>query len=214
MDKFVIGTIIATVLILGGIIYFGSSNAPKIATPKDIENAELIRDHSEILGSKSETAKYTIVEFGDFQCPACASAHPHLKQLLTAYGDDLKFVFRNLPLNNIHPHADLGARAAIAASRQGKFEEMNNMLFERQSDWSTKLDPIKTLVKYAEEIGLDKNQFNSDLRSEETTDIIATDLGDAEALGLSSTPTFYINGERYAGSATFDAMKAYLDSLK
>lgn len=210
-DKFVWGTIIATIAILGAIVYFGSSSAPQAATPKNIEEAELIREHSQILGK--EDAKYTVVEFADFQCPACAGAHPQIKRLLSEYGDDIRLVIRNFPLN-IHPHADITSRAAIAAGNQGKFFEMHDMLFERQNSWSTKLDPKKTLVSYAEELGLNLDQFNKDLGDAKTTDIISTDLGDAQALGLTGTPTIFINEKRYAGSPDFDSMKAFIEALQ
>lgn len=210
-DKFVWITVIATIAILGAIVYFGSSSAPRIATPKKIDAAELIRDHSQRLGEK--TAKYTVVEFADFQCPACAATYPELKKLLAHYGDKIQLIIRNLPLA-IHPHADIAARAAIAAGNQGKFFEMHDFLYERQSSWSTKLDPKKTLVGYAEELKLNMDQFNKDLADPKTTDIISTDLGDAEALGLTGTPTIYINEKRYNGSPDFNSIKTFIDTLK
>lgn len=194
--KIIGGVILLTVVILGGILAFGSSSAPPAQDPIKPEKAEYIRSDSSRIGSAD--AKVQIVEFGDYQCPACGQAHPLLKQLVTDYNGQVALVFRNFPLSQIHPNAEGAARAAEAAGRQGKYEDMHNKLFETQSRWNSSLDPMKAFAGFAEDLGLDMNKYNADVKDQAVIDKIRIDKGDGEALGVDSTPTIFINGEKVA----------------
>ncbi len=160
------------------------------------------------------TGGVTLVEYGDFQCPACAQYFPILKQVKDEYGDRITFQFRHFPLESIHPNARASSRAAEAAARQGKFWEMHDHLFTYQSEWQSTGDPLSLFEGYARTIGVENiEQFTADYRSSEINDVINADLQAGRDLGVQSTPTFVLNGELIDPnpSASFDAFKALLD---
>ena len=126
-------------------------------------------DDAPIQGLKGDNPPLRIVEFADFQCPACRSYYPLLLEVFEAYRDRISFVYRHFPLKQIHFNAEPAAWASEAASRQGKFWEMHNLLFEKQNEWSTPTDLKKTFGDYAELLGLDKQKFLTDLDSKEVT---------------------------------------------
>ncbi len=135
-----------------------------------------------------------IVEFSDFQCPACLSVQAPLKDLLTKYEGKVEFVYRYFPLTQIHKNAQISAQAAEAAGMQDKFWQMHDKLFETQRDWEGIADPKETFITYAENIGLDKAKFKTDLESQVVKDAIAKDVLAANQNKISGTPTFYVNG--------------------
>jgi protein-disulfide isomerase len=139
-------------------------------------------------------APVTIVEYGDFECPYCGRAEPFVRELLREFVD-VRYVWRHLPLSDVHPHAQLAAEAAEAAEAQGAFWEMHDLLLERQDA----LEP-KDLVGYAEELGLDVDRFELELRDHVHTARIAEDIDSADLSGVSGTPTFFINGRRHYGA--------------
>ena len=145
----------------------------------------------------------TLVEYGDFECPFCGRAEPVLRQLLNEFGNDLRFVFRHLPLSDVHPRAQLAAEAAEAADDQGAFWEMHDLLFDHQDA----LEP-KNLVEYARELGLDVDRFTDELRRHEHAGRIASDVDDADLSGVSGTPTFFVNGIRHQGAYDIDTLTA------
>jgi protein-disulfide isomerase len=155
------------------------------------------RDH--IRGS--EDAPVTFVEYGDYQCPYCGLAEVIIRELLESFGDDLRYVWRNLPLNDVHPNAQMAAEAAEAAGAQGKFWEMHDKLIEHQEDLSP-----RDLRQYAEELGLDMDRFWDELRRHEYAERIAEDVGSADASGVAGTPTFFINGRRHQGAYDSDIL--------
>ena len=143
-----------------------------------------------------ENAKVTLIEYGDFQCPACKSYFPIVSQLKQTYADKIKFQFRHYPLVQIHPNAFLGSRAAEAAGKQNKFFEMHDVLYENQDTWSSGANPTPILESYATQLGLNLEQFKADLNSPAVADVINADAKAAQALGATSTPTFVLNGKR------------------
>lgn len=152
-------------------------------------------------------AYITLVEYGDYECPYCGKAHPIVKKLQEALGDELKVVFRNFPLTKIHPNAMRAAEAAEAAGLQGKFWEMHDLLFENQTDLSE-----ESLAKYAEEIGIDVEKFKSDMVDENINSRVMSDFESGVESGVNGTPTFFINGERFNGVWTdYDAFLAALE---
>jgi protein-disulfide isomerase len=141
-----------------------------------------------------ERAPVTMVEYGDFECPYCGQAEPIVRELLSDFGD-VRYVFRHLPLNDVHPHAQLAAEGAEAAGRQGKFWEMHDMLMEHQGALTT-----RDLVQYATDLGLSTEQFIEDLRKHTGAARVAEDVDSADLSSVSGTPTFFINGKRHYGA--------------
>ena len=143
-------------------------------------------------------ASITLVEYGDYQCPHCGHAHPLLKRFLEEYGNDVNFVFRNFPLQEIHPAAHISALAAEAAGRQGKFWEMHDMIFEHQQNLNG-----HALLDFAERLSLDIQQFSSDWKNETIVEKVEKDFESGIRSGVNGTPSFFINGEKlmsYDGS--------------
>jgi len=151
-------------------------------------------------------APVTVVEYGDFECPYCGQAEPVVREILADYGD-VRYVWRHLPLNDVHPHAQLAAEGAEAAAIQGKFWEMYDQLLTHQGRLTA-----EDLIQYAGEIGLATEQFASDLDREAGAARIAEDVDSADLSGVSGTPTFFINGKRHPGAydlvALSDAVRA------
>lgn len=146
----------------------------------------------------SAVAPITVTEFADFQCPACRGAHDILNQLLTAYPNDVKVVFRHFPLSG-HPQAMLAAQAAEAAGAQGKFWEMHDKLYEQQSEWGDMTNNrdrdavIALFISYAQQLNLDMNAFGQALDSNPYGTNITNDMSAGSASGVRGTPTFFVN---------------------
>jgi Na+/H+ antiporter NhaA len=165
-----------------------------LAAPVDPE-----RDH--IRGS--DDAPVTLVEYGDFECPNCGQAEPVVRELLREFGQDLRYVFRHLPLADVHPRAQLAAEAAEAAADQGAFWQMHDLLFAHQDE----LEP-KHLISYARQLELDVDRFTEQLRRHEHAGRIASDVDDADLSGVSGTPTFFVNGLRHQGAYDIETLTA------
>lgn len=146
------------------------------------------RDHVRGVAS----APVTLVEYGDYECPHCGRAYPIVKQVQQPLGPRLRFVFRNFPLRESHPHAQRAAEAAEAAGAQGKFWEMHDRLFERQFA----LDDA-SVAEYARELGLDVARFRRELERRVYEPRVREDFRSGVMSGVNGTPTFFINGERY-----------------
>jgi protein-disulfide isomerase len=146
------------------------------------------KDHAQGLPS----APVTLVEYGDYECPHCGRAYPIVKELQRVLGTQVRFVFRNFPLSQAHPHAQHAAEAAEAAAEQGRFWEMHDMLFEQQRA----LDDAH-LVKYARSVGLDDARFKEALTSHAFAATVRHDFVGGVRSGVNGTPTFFINGVRH-----------------
>ncbi|MET0694645.1 MAG: Na+/H+ antiporter NhaA, partial [Propionibacteriaceae bacterium] len=150
-------------------------------------------------------APITLLEYGDLECPYCGMAEPAVRELLSC-SDDVRYVWRHLPLSDVHPHAQLAAEAAEAAGRQDRFWEMHDLLLTHQDALEG-----KNLLAYAEELGLDVPKFREDLRRHSLATRIAEDMESAAASGVTGTPTFFVNGRRHHG--TFD-VQALLNAVQ
>jgi len=138
----------------------------------------------------------TLVEYGDYQCPVCEAYYATVKQVAAQFSTQIVFQFRNLPLFQIHQNAFAGARAAEAASLQGKFWEMHDMLYEQQNSWSVSSTPISFFDAYAQQLGLNKSQFDADYSSSKVNDTINADLAAFNKTGQQeATPTFFLDGK-------------------
>lgn len=154
-------------------------------------SAPLVRDDSPRLASGK---KAVFVEYLDFECEACGAAHPVMTDLREKYGNDVTFVVRYLPL---HGNSMNAALAAEAAREQGKFEEMHDKLFETQAEWShSESSKEKTFEGYAQELGLDMKQYRASLKDPAAAQRIEQSKKDAQTLGVTGTPTFFLDGEK------------------
>jgi protein-disulfide isomerase len=150
-------------------------------------------------------APLTLVEYGDFECPFCGRVTGVARELRERFGDDLRYVFRHLPLPDVHPHAELAARAAVAADFQGRFWEMHDMLFNHQDELE-----FEDLAGYAAELDLDVELFLRDLDSDEAAARVRTDAASAEASGARGTPTFFVGDRRHVGPHDTETLSAAL----
>jgi Na+/H+ antiporter NhaA len=170
-----------------------------LAVPVDDE-----RDH--VRGPAG--APVTLVEYGDFECPYCGRAEAVIRELLAEHGE-VRYVWRHLPLNDVHPNAQLAAEAAEAAAAQGAFWEFHDALFDHQGDLL-----LRDLVGYADELGLDVDRFRGDLRRHEGAARIAEDVDSADLSGVSGTPTFFVNGRRHHGAYDIANLTAAVKAAK
>jgi protein-disulfide isomerase len=152
------------------------------------------------------TAPVTIVEFAEFQCPFCMRARPTLEQIRATYKDQVRFVWKHLPLVSIHSHAMDASIAAEAARNQGRFWEYHDKLFANQAH----LEP-NDLRKYAQELGLDLDQFDKDRDDQKLRTAVLDDMAEAKSLGVRSTPTFLINGRLVSGAMPFETFSTIIE---
>jgi Na+/H+ antiporter NhaA len=145
-------------------------------------------------------APVTVVEYGDFECPYCGQAEPVLRELLRDFAD-VRYVWRHLPLTDVHPRAQLAAEAAEAAANQGAFWEMHDLLLDHQDALE-----VDDLIGYANTLGLDVDRFTNDLRQRNGEACVADDIDSADLSGVSGTPTFFINGRRHYGAYDIDTL--------
>ena len=195
--KLFLGILLTTVVIIGGAIFAFSrpSNAPLV------DSKLLMPGDSYKIGSPSATV--LLVEFGDFQCPACGAYHLVVKQLLEKYKDSVALVFRHFPLP-MHPNAVPASIAVEAAGKQGKFWEMYNKVYESQKEWSAEKDTGNIFAEYALSLSLNVEQFRTDVKDPALKKKIDRDVADATALGINSTPSFFLNGERIQNPASLE----------
>jgi protein-disulfide isomerase len=195
--------IIIAILVVAGLFFLftqgGSGSDSKLykaGIPNALDNTK---------GNASSTV--VLMEYSDFQCPACRAYYPVMRQLMQEFGDRVQFVYRHFPLTGIHANAEFAARAAQAAANQGKFWEMHDILFEKQEEWAEKGDAPKYFESYAKLIGLDVDQFNRDFRSKQVKDFVASQRIHALSSGLQGTPSFYLNGQKIDNPNSADAFR-------
>ena len=187
MNKRVIGVILAIVVGVAGFLW--------LTKPSDTTNnsSAAASSHTEGTGSTG----VVLVEYGDFQCPACGAYYPVVKQVVEAYKDRITFQFRNYPLESLHQNARAAARAAEAANIQGKFWEMHDALYEGQQSWQSLGDPLTVFKTYAKTIGVaDMTKFETDYKSSAVNDIINADLKEGQKFSITGTPTFVLDGKK------------------
>jgi protein-disulfide isomerase len=183
-NPWVIIGIIAVVL-FGGSFWYASSTADK--------NNEGIAFEPHLKGNPD--ASVVLVEYSDFQCPACAAFQPVVEDVLSQYGDSVRFEYKHFPLP-IHPLAEPAARAAEAAGQQGKFFEFHDLLFANQLGWANSVNPAIPFVQFAEQLELDIDTFKRHYNASVIRDRVREDLAESRQLSLTGTPTFLLNGQR------------------
>jgi Na+/H+ antiporter NhaA len=170
-----------------------------------VDDVDPARDH--IRGPNE--APVTLLEFGDYECPYCGEAEPTIRALLADFGDDLRYVWRHLPLTDVHSNAQLAAEATEAAAAQDRFWDMHDELLAHQDE----LRPFE-LVRHARDIGLDVERFWDELRRREHAPRVAEDVVTADASGVTGTPTFFINGRRYTGAYDIDTLTRVVQAAR
>jgi len=210
-NKAFLGISAATLAILLGGVFLMSKNSTDTVNSKNVSETVLISEDSQ---KSDPSAPLKLVEFGDYQCPACAVYHPFVKQLLSDFPGKINFVYRHFPLP-IHKNAVISAYAAEAAGVQGKFWEMHNKIYETQNVWSNSESPADTFVTYAADLGLNIDKFLTDIDSETVKSIVKRGLSDGNLAGINSTPTFFLDGVEMPLFATYDELKKTIeDKLK
>ena len=158
------------------------------------------------------TTGVTLVEFGDYQCPYCGQYFPTVKEVVAKYGDQITFQFKNFPLTSVHQNAFAAARAAEAAGLQGKFWEMNEVLYTNQSAWSEQTDATPIFAQYAQQLGLNVEQFKKDSSSSKVNDLINADMAAGTKLKVTGTPAFFINGKKIDVSNSVESFSKQIDA--
>jgi protein-disulfide isomerase len=154
----------------------------------------------------NRNAKIVLIEYSDFQCPACGFYFPVLKKLSEEFGENIAIVYRHFPLPR-HPNAKPAAYAAEAAGRQGKFWEMHDLIFSNQSEWSDKKNVDEIFIRYAQSLNLNMDQFKTDFSSKEIRQKVENSYQNALRLGLDSTPSFFLNGKKIANPRNYEDFK-------
>jgi len=156
-------------------------------------------------------AKVTLLEYADFQCPACAAYHPIVDQILKAYGNKIFYVYRMFPLVNAHPNAFVSAQAAFAAYKQGAFFNYDDILYSKQTEWADLQDPTTALADYATLLKLDVNKFKADMNAATTKKYVQASEDEATNEGINQTPSFFINGNLIQNPVDYAGFKQLID---
>lgn len=209
--KFVSVMVVLALAAIGGFFIFGRNTAETNGPiePATLADAgQLVREDSPVRGPAD--AKVTIVEFADFQCPACKAAKPVILSVLEKNPTTVRLVFRHFPISSIHQHADETSLSGEAAKNQGKFWEWYDKIYDDQDGWSTqsKRKITEYLTNIAKDLGLNTETFTADKTASKARDNVARDLADADALGVDSTPTFFVNGQKIEGTGSLEAAVA------
>lgn len=202
MKRFLIwgSVILGMVLLVVMLAKLGSSSAPQMSLTPAVSAA----DHKK----GAENPKVTLVEYSDFQCPACGQYYPMFKQLAQEFPNDVAVVYRHYPLKQIHQNAEKAAEAAEAAGKQGKFWDMHDMLFNTQNVWDTLDKPEEQFEKYAQSLGLNIEQFKKDMTSAEVVEKVRNDENSAHSMNLRGTPTLFLNNTLIQNPQSYEQLKA------
>lgn len=203
------GVGLVAVLAVGAALW-GRGRPPSQSPPADegtpILSAISASDH--VKGNRD--ARVVLIEYSDFQCPACGAYYPVTKQLVEEFGADMAFVYRHFPLRQVHEHADLAARAAEAAGKQDTFWDMHDVIFERQEEWSNERNAEELFLRYADELGLNVEQLRNDMDSKEVRGKVTADARSGARAGVNATPTFFLNGEKLQHPRTVEAFASLI----
>lgn len=192
IKKFALWTGVALIFLIVIGVLFAAISGPTASTTSNIAIAPV---SSRDISTGNPKAKVTLIEYADFQCPACAVYHPVVDQLLNIYKNKLFYVYRIFPLEQAHQNALVSAQAAYAAYQQGAFFSYGDLLFAKQNDWATLPDPTTVFLSYAQNLKLNVTKFKTDLNSSATRKYVKDSENEALNEGISSTPSFFINGK-------------------
>ena len=205
------GFILGLVVLVAVLAKYGTSNLSSGATTGSPLKA-IATDSDWSKGSA--TAPHTLVEYSDFQCPSCAAYFPLLKRLVEEHGQDVRVVYRNFPLDQIHPNARVAAHAAEAAGLQGKFFEMHDALFNTQGTWSADKNPEIFFEDLARSLSLDTAKFKTDLKSTAVSDKVNAQVAGGTNSGVNSTPTLFLDGKLITNPGTYEELVSLVTAKK
>lgn len=180
----------------------------KEAPQTSVVNVKPIDTTDQIKGGQD--ARVILIEYSDFQCPACAAYHSLVNQIAEAFPEDLAVVYRHFPLKTIHQNAARAAQAAEAAGLQQRFWDMHDLLFEGQLDWAELDDPTEKFIAYAQELNLNLDQFRTDLDSNTTKQKVESDYQSGLAVRVTATPTFFLNNKKVS-PGSFEDFKSLIE---
>lgn len=187
------GILLLFVVLITGAVIILSRSSSKVIVDDGVKGVNIDYEKGQKIGSSSANLK--LVEFSDFQCPACKAAEPAIKEILATYPDQVQFIYRHFPLPQ-HKNAKAAAIIAEEAAKSGKFWQMHDLLFETQENWSNLADPIDYFADLAARLELDKEQVKKALLDRPYERKINEDIADGQNLGVTSTPTFFLNGKK------------------
>lgn len=202
MDRRFLGILAAIIIIFIGIFAITQHSGGNSSNNSSGGGSGQPTSHIEGQGKSG----VTLMEYGDYECPICEEYYQPLKEAVAKYSDQIYFQFRNLPLTAVHPNAYAGARAAEAAGLQGKYWQMHDKLYDNQNDWASASNPQSDFDTYAQQIGLNVSQFNTDYGSDKVNNAISADLAAfAKTTKEQATPTFFVNGVYLNNNQLIDA---------
>ncbi len=205
-----IALLVIVIILLGLNSYQTNKNIGESDKPALVANG-IVNSVDNAIGNRN--SKVALVEYADFQCPACKAWEPAIKEIIKESGSNFVFVYRYFPLAQIHQNALGAAKAAEAAARQGKFWEMHDQLYANQEAWGSALDADQYFSKYAASIGLDMAKYNTDIKDKAVEDRILSDMKEGNKSGVQGTPSFYLNGSRLTLSNTEDLKKILKETI-
>lgn len=159
----------------------------------------------------AQKGQAVLVEFSDFQCPACRMYYPFVKKLGEEMGDKLVIRYKYFPLKSIHKNAEISARAGESAKLQGKFNEMEDVLFTKQDEWAFSDNALTFFQGYAKNLGLDMKRFNSDIEASSVYSSVNADYQEGVSLNVSGTPTFFLNGKKINNPRSYEEFKSIIE---
>ncbi len=197
--------VVIVIASIWGLVLLANSEKP---SSQVVSNLPKVEKSDIATGSATQnTAKVTLIEYADFQCPACASYHPLVKQLLSDFEGEIYFVYRFFPLTQIHQNAFLASQVALASHNQGKFWEMHDILFENQSSWANSSKAKDIFIEYAKRLNLDIAKLDTDITAASTKDFINKQLNQGIGIGVNATPTFFIDNVKIKNPRSYDDFK-------
>ena len=215
MQLWLVGGFIVVIVVVVIIAAIASQGATQSGTTFTATTVPAIDSSDHVTGDTSSPV--TVIEYGDFECPACGAWEPFVEQLEQAYGNRVEFVFRNFPLTQIHPFAMIGAQAAEAANLQGKYWQMHDLLYKDQGQWTanTSLTPAQVVSQffdgYAQSLGLNVTKFNQDINSSAVIARVQRDITSGNNAQIDHTPTFFVNLSQIPNPSNYQAFTQVLD---
>lgn len=201
------GIVVAVLVGIGWLVWRAAQNAPTGPQGGGQELAVPVSAEDNAKGPAD--APITLVEYGDYQCPACAAFHPVVEGIFNEAEGQIRLVYRHYPLKNIHPNAEMAARAVQAAGLQGAYWELHDIVYERQTEWASipRTSARNKILEYARELGLDAEQLDQAIDSDAVKNKVDADIDSGDAAGVNSTPSFFVNGVRIAGANSFEEFR-------
>jgi len=199
----------AIIFVIIAVAIYGMYKFLTAGIPNVTNSHDVITQEDNVKGNTNSSV--TLIEYGDFQCPACATYHSLVSQIAQEYGGRIQIAFRNFPLRRIHSNAQISSQAAEAAGKQGKFWEMHDMLYVNQNEWAGERNPESIFEEYAKALDLDVDIFTADLKSSEVEEKINRDIALGNAAGINSTPSFVVNGSLIKSPGSLEEFRTIID---